>query len=274
MKCMDKSYHCLCAYLIDEEPDPKEMGFIEADPELCPKCKTCGRRHLEVECQREIRSLLRERSIRSSAPDFMNERVKHELETIDEYRDFGSQVLDVIPWGTHIAQFYNIRSELAEVWVPYIKTGLQQNELCVWITAEMSQPEALDALSKQMPDVQNYIEKRQLQMFSYKDWYLSGGNFNVQKVLDGAFDKCVEAQSDGYSGFRVTGNTEWLNFSDWDSFMEYERLLDNAAPEQKALILCVYKEAKCTKGNIVDVMDRHKYVISKIDESWRVRRAA
>lgn len=274
MECMDKDYHCLCAYLIDAEPGSRDMKLIEADPELCPKCRTCGRRHLEVDCQRQIRSLLRKRASRLGAPDSMSDRVRHELGLIDKYRDFGSQVLDIMPWGSHIAQFYNVKDELTEMLVPYIKSGLQQNELCLWITAEMSGSEALDALSKKMPDVQSYIDSHQLQMSTYKDWYLSGGSFNVQRVLNGALGKCVEAQSNGYSGFRVTGNTNWLDSSDWDAFMEYERLLNEAAPEEKALILCVYKEAKCNKSNIVDVMDRHKHVISKVDESWRVIRAA
>lgn len=273
MKCVD-GYHCLCAYLLDGELSQEDMRLLEEDPDLCPKCRTCDHRDLELAAQRSIRSLVQNRVIRSKAPAYLAGRIRHVLDTVVEYREFGSQVLDIIPWGTHIAQFYNARSDLTEVLVPYIEKGLQQNELCLWVTAEMTEAEARDSLTKRIPGLQDHITKRQLQFHSYKDWYLSDGSLNIQKALNGALSKCVEATSSGYSGLRATGNISWLEPSDWRSFMDYESLLDGAVPEQKALVLCVYSEARCTEANIVDVMDRHRYAISKIDDSWRVRRAA
>jgi len=274
MECIDKDYHCLCAYLLDGKPSPEEMKRIEADPELCPKCRACDRRMQELELQRGVRVLVGKCVSSHSAPASMKDRIKRGLEEVDEYREFGTQVLDIIPWGTHMAQFYNIRSEVTEVLVPYIKEGLKQNELCLWVTGELSGTEAKEALGKQIPDLQDHMDKHQLQLFSYRDWYLSDGSLNIQKALSGAVGKSQEAISNGYSGLRATGNISWLEPSDWRSFMEYESLLDDVVPEEKALVLCVYKESRCTKANIVDVMDRHKYSIAKIDDSWRVRRTA
>lgn len=274
MECIDSSYHCLCAYLLDGDLDPEETKLIEADPELCPRCRNCDRRELELRLQRDTRSRIQRYAAGISMPDSVGARVKHVLEIAEEYREFGTQVLDAIPWGTHIAQFYNARNEVTEVLVPYIEKGLRQDELCVWIVKEMSEAEAKDNLAKKVHNLRDYISKGQLQLFSYKDWYLPEGNFDTQKALSRAMAKCQEATSSDYSGLRITGNVSWLEPSDWDSFMEYEGLLNDAAPEQKALLLCVYKEAMCTKAKIADVMDRHKYVISKMDDSWRVRRAA
>ena len=61
MKCRDNKYHCLCAYLLDGEPDPEGMKAIEADAQLCPKCRTCpdDQRKLQARLQRNVRATLR-----------------------------------------------------------------------------------------------------------------------------------------------------------------------------------------------------------------------
>ena len=113
-----------------------------------------------------------------------------------------------------------------------------------------------------------------MQILSYKDWYLENGHFNSQYALDGAFRKYQEALSLGYSGLRITGNLFWLDQENWDSFMEYESLLDSIVPKYKILVICVYKESKCNTDNIIDVIKRHKYVIAKDGGYWRLRNLA
>ena len=260
-------FSCLCFYL-DGELDSEKAGEVEMHLRFCPACRR------ELEIQSALKYLLQRRLGSVAAPDHLKRRVHFELGRAEEYRESGIQVLDLILWGTHIAQFYNTKDDVPEILVPYIEKGLEDNELCLWITSEMSEGDARDALSARVPKLQRYVDRRQLQFFSCKDWYLSGGRFDMQKTLNGAFQKYEEALSKGYAGFRVTGEASWLELPDWDSFMEYESLLNSAISSYKALAVCVYKEGKCTTDNIVDVMDRHKYVISKMDDSWQLRRSA
>lgn len=258
---------CLCFYL-DRELDSEKTGEVEMHLRSCPACRR------ELEIQIALKYLLQRRLGSAVAPDHLRRRVHFELGRAEEYRESGIQVLDLILWGTHIAQFYNTKDDVPEVLVPYIGEGLEDNEMCVWITSEMSEGEARDALLVHVPNLQKCVDRRQLQFFSYKDWYLAGRRFSMQKALDGASRKYQEALSNGYAGFRVTGEASWLELPDWNSFMEYESLMNSTIPSYKALALCVYKEGKCTTDNIVDVMDRHKYVISKMDDSWQLRRSA
>jgi len=51
-------------------------------------------------------------------------------------RETGIAVLGSVPWGTHICQWYETKRDLLDVMVPYFKAGLENNELCVWITSE------------------------------------------------------------------------------------------------------------------------------------------
>jgi len=266
MKCKDVN-ECLCSYL-DGELDSEKAKAIELHLKSCDICRK------ELELQQSVKFTVQKRFSRLTAPDSLRKKLTFELGRADEYRESGIQALDLIRWGTHIAQLFNTKNDITEFHAPFLGEGLKGNELCVWIIADVSETEARDAIAMRVPNVKEYIRKRQLQIFSYKDWYLSDGGFNVKKVLNNAVVKCQEAIANGYSGLRATGILSWVEKSDWNSFMEYESLLHSAMPDQKALITCVYKESKCNTNEVAEVMDRHKYVISKIDNSWKLRRSA
>lgn len=266
MECRDMCYY-LCAYL-DGELDQKGTMFTEEHLRLCPDCRE------ELELQRHLKDRVKQGLQEVTAPDSLREIVMFDLGRPEEYRESGIQALDLIPWGTHVAQLCKTKNELTELLVPYIEAGLEQDELCVWVTSGISQKEAKEALAERIPHLQNYIDKGQLQLFSDEEWFMQDGRFDGQCALDGGLGKCREALDSGYEGLRITGNLFWLDQSNWDSFMEFERELDNAIQDHKAIIVCVYKEDKCTEENIADVMKTHEYVISKVDDSWRRKRPA
>lgn len=274
MECSDK-WVCLCAYFIDGEPDPEEIKAIEKSENLCPKCRSCSKfdRQQEIRHQQYARALIQERFPDVTAPNFFRENMMFELGRAEEYRESGIQILGLVRWGTHIAQIYRDKNELTEVLVPYIEKGLEDNELCAWITSEISEEEARDTLAMRIPDAQKYIDSGQLQLSSFQNMCMTNGRFNMQYALEGAIKKYQEALFKGYSGLRITGNVFWLDGSDWDSFMQYENLLDNAIRKIKALVVCGYKETECTRNNIVDIMDRHMYVISKMDDLWQLQKS-
>jgi hypothetical protein len=41
-------------------------------------------------------------------------------------------VLGEIPWGSHICVFYETEEDLLDTVIPFLKTGLESNELCLW----------------------------------------------------------------------------------------------------------------------------------------------
>jgi mycothiol system anti-sigma-R factor len=265
MKC-ENVYNCLCSYL-DRELDSLKAMAVELHLKSCPDCRK------ELELQQTVKFMIQKKFAKLTAPDSLKKRLSFELERSEDYRESGIEALDLIRWGTHIAHFYNTKKDITEIHVPFLGEGLKNNELCVWILAEISESEAKNAIAKKVPNLNEYIEKKQLQMFSYNDWYLSNGGFNVEKVLNNAVTKCQEAITNGYSGLRATGILSWIDKSDWDSFMLYENLLDNTIPKQKALITCVYKESKCNTSEVADIIDKHKYVISKKDDLWHSRKS-
>lgn len=64
-----------------------------------------------------------------------------------QLRNSGIDVIGGIPWGSHFCNFFDSREDLLEILVPYFRTGLINNEFCLWITSDPITVElAYDAL--------------------------------------------------------------------------------------------------------------------------------
>jgi MEDS: MEthanogen/methylotroph, DcmR Sensory domain len=62
-------------------------------------------------------------------------------------RKSGIDIIGDIPWGMHICQFYQTKEDLINILVPYFKAGLENNELCIWITSQpLEREEAIIAM--------------------------------------------------------------------------------------------------------------------------------
>ena len=153
-------------------------------------------------------------------------------------RKSGINIVGDIPWGTHLCQFYETPKDLTDILVPYFKAGLENNEFCMWVTAPPLMEEAArEAMRTAMPDFDRYLEKGQIEIVPYDQWYLKDGVFDFHKVFDGWIEKLDHALKQGYEGMRVTGNTAWLEKKDWSSFVEYEAALNKVIGKYKLIAI-------------------------------------
>src|SRR3989304_6627391 len=98
---------------------------------------------------------------------------------INVTRKLGIDVVNEAPWGTHLCQFYKTKKDLIDVLVPYFKAGLENNEFCMWVTSPpLNEKEALKALKKAVPRLDEYLEKGQIEIIPYDQWYLIDGIFD------------------------------------------------------------------------------------------------
>jgi len=78
----------------------------------------------------------------------------------ENMRRSGIDIIGDVPWGTHICQFYNSKEDLTEILVPYFKARLENNEFCLWITAQPLEAEdAKEALRGAVSDFNDYLAK-------------------------------------------------------------------------------------------------------------------
>lgn len=84
-------------------------------------------------------------------------------------RRSGIDIVGDVPWGAHFCQFYETRQDLIDVLVPYFQEGLAANEFCMWVTSEPLQvDQAYAALRAAVPDLDEHIEKGQIEILDYK----------------------------------------------------------------------------------------------------------
>ena len=119
-----------------------------------------------------------------------------------EIRKSGLAVIGNVPWGTHFCQFYQTKQDLIDTLVPYFKAGLENNEFCMWVTADnLTVEDARKAMTKVMKGFPTYLKKGQIEILPYNEWYLKGGHFNSQIVLNGWVRKLNQALKKGYDRF-------------------------------------------------------------------------
>ena len=144
-------------------------------------------------------------------------------EAEERTRTVRSDIVSNVPLGTHFCMFYETRRDLIDVLVPYFKTGLENNQLCIWVTSKPLGVRNARALMREaMEDLDDYIGRGQMEIIDASQRYTPSGKFEPDRVLDGWIRKMDQAAEEGFDGLRVTGNTSWLKEKDWKEFTDYE----------------------------------------------------
>ena len=189
----------------------------------------------------------------------------------DKLRKFGLDLVGDVPWGTHLCQFYETKEDLIDILVPYFAEGLRNNEFCIWITSPpLEVEEAKVALKKAVPDLDQYIQKGQIEILPYTEWYLLGGEFDADRVLQGWVEKEKDTLSRGLEGLRLTGNTFWIERSLWKSFTDYEAAINSVITSHRILVLCTYSLERCTSSDVIDVVRNHVGTLIRKEETWHL----
>ena len=75
-------------------------------------------------------------------------------------RKTGLKWIKEVPWGVHLSLLYKTKEDLIEILVPYIRSGLENNEFCMWVVT----PELLTA-----NEARRVLEGR---VKDFKRWFL------------------------------------------------------------------------------------------------------
>jgi PAS domain S-box-containing protein len=181
----------------------------------------------------------------------------------------GIGIIENVPWGTHLCQFYQTNEDLIDVLIPYFKAGLENNEFCVWVTSEpLGVEEAKEAFRRSVPDFDVYLEKGQIEIIPHNHWYAKEGIFDSDRVLKGWVGKLNHALANGYDGLRLTGNIFWLEKKDWNDFVDYEEEIDRVLGNCNMIVLCTYSLDRCSATEIIDVISNHQFALIKRDGKW------
>src|SRR2546430_16659750 len=93
----------------------------------------------------------------------------------EELRKTGISFVGDVPWGTHFCSFYDTQHDLLDIVIPYFKTGLEDEEFCLWIISNselLTAQEARNALNE--VNLDRYVAARSIELVGHDDWFLNG----------------------------------------------------------------------------------------------------
>ncbi len=189
----------------------------------------------------------------------------------DLLRDSGIEQLGRIPWGTHISQLYSSKDDF-HLPASFIKAGLENNELCVWIYAQnTSGSEIASLIELQAGDIGGYVQRGQLVLMPYTDWYCNDDvSFNDVRVCGQWVGLVKKALDSGYDGLRAVADTHWLEQCYHRDFSSYENNVNALISELPFLVICQYDTEKINNAEFADIITNHSYNIIKVDTEHRV----
>ena len=190
-------------------------------------------------------------------------------------RKSGISILGDVPWGTHLCYFYQTKQDLIDILVPFFKTGLENNEFCMWVISEpLTVEEARAELQRAVKELDQYNKKGQIELLDFSQWYARTGKFDPDKVLRGWLDKEQQARKNGFEGLRISGSTLWIEREEWKSFFDYEATVNNVIHNYHMLAICSYSLDKCDPHEILDVFSTHRFALIVRDGKWVIIQSA
>jgi hypothetical protein len=190
--------------------------------------------------------------------------MRAEIERV-KIRDSGIRVIGKLKWGEHFCLLYNKKQELTDTVVPYIKAGLENNELCAWIASDHL--EAEKELRNGIPEFDTYLNKGQIEIIRYNDWYLKTGFFDLKGISKEWIHKFNMALEDDYSGLRIAEDIVSLEEYK-DDFGVYEKEISHVVHNHKILTLCTYSLKGYNASEIIDVINDHHFALVKKGGKW------
>ncbi|NPV70215.1 MAG: hypothetical protein HPY55_06170 [Firmicutes bacterium] len=184
-------------------------------------------------------------------------------------------VRDVDAGGRHVCAFHSGKNDLLELLVPYFLAGLSNGELCMWVISEViNRDEAINSIEKAALKKGIRMDRDQIEILSFEDWYLQDGVFQAGRVKRAWRERLSLALSKGYRCLRITGDTSWLGPEDWDKFVRYEDEIGREFATDPLVAMCTYPLNRVPRPNIDQVLATHQFGVIKRCGEWNLLRAA
>ena len=166
----------------------------------------------------------------------------------------------------HAILFYEYVEDKYRVVFDFLKAGLDAHEAVAYVAGVDETPgQVRGLLGKRGVDVDACEKKGMLQVLSYKDWYLLGGEFNVQRTVALWAGLLSDALAEGFKGLRVAGDATWFFRRGMKrELLEYENALHRVL-DMPMIAICAYSLPVLMEQNevqlVVDLIKAHNNVI-------------
>src|ERR1700694_1542107 len=171
--------------------------------------------------------------------------------------------LEQLPPHDHLCSIYESPEEHFAVAIPFMRIGLDRGEKCIYIADEGTEAVVRDAMHAGGIDVERAIATERLVLKKKEAAYLKGGTFDPEWMFSFWANAAAEAQSQGFSALRATGETEWVlrGAPGVERWMEYESRVTHMLAHHDCVVLCQYNRRLFPPELVLDVIRTHPTVI-------------
>jgi MEDS: MEthanogen/methylotroph, DcmR Sensory domain len=185
-------------------------------------------------------------------------------------RQSGLPNAEAVPSGTHILHYYHHGRDLIEMQAGFCRAGLLGGEYALWIvTPPFTTAIAQEQLKKDVPNVEEYVARGQLEFVSYSAWYFHEGNFSSEDTVRRSELKLTEAKRRGFRGARICGALSWLTTPEqWRIFLAFEQAIHQAVTGSEIIGLCSYPIRTSQDETETILVAAHHAVLRPAAQSW------
>ncbi len=159
----------------------------------------------------------------------------------------------------HACFFYDSNQQRHKLLASYFQEGLENNELCVFVTPETSK-QVLASFKQLGHDLRSDVESGAFRIFDMGNSYLPNGQFIADFMLQNVKTFMDESKSCGYSGLRTAGEMSWLNNTPefTDEAKQYESDVNSLTiPGANFNGICLYPAENSTTEIVDNAMHTH-----------------
>ena len=163
----------------------------------------------------------------------------------------------------HLCSIYETQEEQFAFAIPFIRTGLDRGEKCIYIADESRHGVVRATMHAEGIDVERALASKALVLTAKEQSYLKQGVFNTE-WMSIFWKKATElAMTEGFSALRATGEADWIlrDGTGLDHWWEYESKLTDMLCENNCFVLCQYNRRCFPPRFILDVIRTHPVVV-------------
>ncbi|WP_203456127.1 ATP-binding protein [Legionella sp. MW5194] len=190
--------------------------------------------------------------------------------TSQAFIDSGIPVVGKLPWGTHFCEFFDTFDDLTDILTPYFKTGLDNNDLCIWINHDEINS-VRTALLNTIPNMAEHLAQGRMLFFEREICFKNACAETAAPLLANLLELEKRALEQGFRGLRIAGGP--TNFSSQrakNDFLCFENQVCAAFHHRQIIALCCYKTGECDSKGIFDVIKSHQFALLLQDGQWEM----
>ena len=165
----------------------------------------------------------------------------------------------------HLCLIYDTQEEQFAAALPYLRTGLERGEKCLYIVDENTAAAVVDALRQGGTDVDHYLQSGALTITHKQEAYLKQGRFDPGWMIGFLARAIAEAGAAKFSGLTLLGEMTWVVGASNGTarLIEYESKLNRLVRDHDARVICQYNRKRFSPELILDVIRTHPLVVYK-----------